>query len=957
MESSSTRTAQAAEVAEGSPKKAAPEAMPLVENEPTVITGRPPMATSDEAAVQTGPGTFLGHYQLIEPIGGGGMGRVFRALDTRLNRTVALKVLSRQQASDMETLLRFHNEARSAARLNHESIAQVYYVGEDQGLPFIASEFVEGSNIRDLVLRKGPLPLGEAISYTLQVAEALRHAVERNVVHRDVKPSNILVTPEGRAKLIDLGLAKLQSRDDSGSDLTASGVTLGTFDYISPEQARDPRLADVRSDIYSLGCTLFYMLAGRPPFPQGTVLQKLLQHQGDDPPDVRVFRPELPEEVTRLLRKMMAKDPQRRFRDPARLIVALLSLADEMGLRPVQSGGLVWAIPRQRRVSLLQRHLPWAAPVAVLMGIVFLLYVFSSPSDEPPPIIGPTGSATTDKPMGTDRALVADSNKREHQTPSPGSVKKDTAGSDDNPRPKAPLSRPPASAESEEGKDSMTPSGGAATRSPDSAAPPSVDRDASQANAQAAAGLRSGAIDGRFSTAQLAAAGFSSRGEFGLDWANGQAETVPAAADSQKELVPGEHRRWTVDPHEPNGADFATLGAACRAAADGDVIELRYDGHMEAEPIALANLDLTIEAGQGFQPVVAFEPTEVDPIKYPRSMFSLTGTRLTLTGLALELNVPREVPADSWTMFEMGRADQVWLQRCWLTIRNASGGAASGSARQALDAYHPDVAFFRLKTALGSEAVLGGGPAASRRAALRLEDSVVRGEASVLRIEDAQPVDLTWTNGLLATTEWLLVAGGLERTPSPAETIRLELTELTAMVGAGLCQLNRSQIAPNALVTKIDCSRCVFTTSDRNPSYVVEQTGVSDLLQASRDLDWHSQQSTFDGFQTLWRIRLLDPDSLPLDRAFDEWQSVGTPPEGESGDRLSAVPWKLTPPADVPVHAQTPADYAPAEALRLQSPAVGTDAAQIGLQAARLPSLPEDAHGESSSDDPAARDD
>jgi serine/threonine-protein kinase len=233
------------------------------------------------------------------------MGIVFRALDTTLDREVAVKVLSADQSADDETLRRFRNEAQSAARLNHDNIAHVFYVGQDRGVHYIVFEFIEGVNIRDLVEQHGPLPLEEAVSYTYQIAQALEHASQRAVIHRDIKPSNVLITPDGKAKLVDMGLARLNQLARS-DDLTASGVTLGTFDYISPEQARDPRSADVRSDLYSLGCSFFFMLTGRPPFPDGTVLQKLLQHQGDSPPDPREFRPELPAEVTNILAGLLA---------------------------------------------------------------------------------------------------------------------------------------------------------------------------------------------------------------------------------------------------------------------------------------------------------------------------------------------------------------------------------------------------------------------------------------------------------------------------------------------------------------------------------------------------------------------------------------------------------------------------------------------------------------------------
>ena len=235
-------------------------------------------------------------FELEEAIGVGGMGAVFRALDTRLDRHVALKILPPEQANDPEVVQRFYQEGRAAARLDHENIARVYTIGHDGRYHYIAFEYIEGTTIRQRVERNGPLPVGEAINYTLQIADALVHAAERGVVHRDIKPSNIIVTPHGRAKLVDMGLAR---RFERGGDdgLTQSGMTLGTFDYISPEQARDPRDVDVRSDLYSLGCTLFHMLTGRPPFPEGTVLQKLIQHQEEPPPDVRALNPAVPADL------------------------------------------------------------------------------------------------------------------------------------------------------------------------------------------------------------------------------------------------------------------------------------------------------------------------------------------------------------------------------------------------------------------------------------------------------------------------------------------------------------------------------------------------------------------------------------------------------------------------------------------------------------------------------------
>jgi serine/threonine protein kinase len=275
-------------------------------------------------------GRRLAHFELLEPIGVGGMGAVIRARDTQLDRTVALKILPPEMAADPENVRRFHQEARAAAKLDHENIARVFFCGEDQGLHFIAFEFVEGENLRTLMERRGRIPVREAIHYLLQIATGLAHAAARGVVHRDIKPSNIIISPNGRAKLVDMGLARsLEPRADGA--LTQSGVTLGTFDYISPEQALEPREADVRSDIYSLGCTLYHMLTGQPPVPEGTAARKLHHHQSVAPLDPRQLNPDIPDEVAALLARMMAKNPRERYQRPEELVGHLIVLAQQLG--------------------------------------------------------------------------------------------------------------------------------------------------------------------------------------------------------------------------------------------------------------------------------------------------------------------------------------------------------------------------------------------------------------------------------------------------------------------------------------------------------------------------------------------------------------------------------------------------------------------------------------------------
>jgi len=318
---------------------------------------RPPAASLPR------PGDVLGTFVLEEAIGAGGMGAVFRAHDATLDREVALKLLPPDQVEDPEVVQRFYQEGRSAARLDHENIARVYSLGQDGPFHYIVFEFVEGETIRRRVDERGPMSVAEAVDVTLQMAQALVHASLRGVVHRDVKPSNIIITPEGRAKLVDMGLARRFERQGERGGLTQTGMTLGTFDYISPEQARDPRDVDVRSDLYSLGCTLFHMLTGRPPFPGGTVLQKLLQHQEEAPPDVRELNPDVPPALAKVLDKLMAKDRDRRCQSPEQLLRDLLGVAGRAGI----------PLPRFETSAIPAERPAWERPAAFATLAGFLL--------------------------------------------------------------------------------------------------------------------------------------------------------------------------------------------------------------------------------------------------------------------------------------------------------------------------------------------------------------------------------------------------------------------------------------------------------------------------------------------------------------------------------------------------------------------------------------------------------
>ena len=268
--------------------------------------------------------THLGSYRLIRPLGSGGMSSVFLAEHTESGYQVALKVLPRFLAKNRTLLQRFLREADNAESLEHPNIVSIFDRGSEDGRHYLVLEYVPGLDLHEWVRHEGPLSWLETLRVVEKAAEGLQYAASKGVTHRDIKPANLLLSHDGTVKLIDLGLA-LQN-DSEDERVTRDGTTVGTVDYMSPEQARDSRSANVQSDIYSLGCTLYYLLSGFPPFPGGNIGDKLRRHVKQSPPDVRELRPEVPRGVARLIQRMMAKVPEDRFPDHAALIAEVIAL-------------------------------------------------------------------------------------------------------------------------------------------------------------------------------------------------------------------------------------------------------------------------------------------------------------------------------------------------------------------------------------------------------------------------------------------------------------------------------------------------------------------------------------------------------------------------------------------------------------------------------------------------------
>jgi serine/threonine-protein kinase len=275
----------------------------------------------------------LGIYTIMGELGRGGMGRVYKALHRTLRQVRALKVLSKRESSDPHVLARFQREARIVAALDHPHIVKIFEFEKDsqKGYYYFVMEFVDGGSVARILRRKGKLPWQQATEITLQVALGLVEMHRHNLVHRDIKPSNILIDKVGTAKLADLGLARYEGDGSAETQLTATGAVMGTIDYMAPEQIVDARHADIRSDLYALGCTLFHMITGQVPFPDGSAYQKIENHLHRSLPEVGPRAPDVPFQLVLILNRLTEKDPRARYQTPQELIVDLEALIGQTG--------------------------------------------------------------------------------------------------------------------------------------------------------------------------------------------------------------------------------------------------------------------------------------------------------------------------------------------------------------------------------------------------------------------------------------------------------------------------------------------------------------------------------------------------------------------------------------------------------------------------------------------------
>jgi tetratricopeptide (TPR) repeat protein len=356
--------------------------------------GMPP--AGDGGAVRGLPPELADHprYRVVGVLGAGGMGTVFKVEHRLMRRLVALKVIDPRWLERPDAVERFRREVQAAARLSHPNIVTAFDAEQAGRSHFLVMEYVEGESLDRWLVRQRAATVAQASDWVRQAALGLQHAHERGMVHRDIKPANLMLTHEGRVKILDFGLARLlgengdRTRDSRGpvpvfahdpaDQLTPQTAVVGTPDYVAPEQARSPHEADIRADIYALGCTLYHLLTGRPPFAQGTVLQKLMAHQEQTPPPLPALRGDVPPPLVRVVERMLAKDPAERYQTPAQVAAALepfaaaTSASTTVAPAPADPGPAPVAAPPRRRRGLLVALAALVAVAGVTAAVIII---------------------------------------------------------------------------------------------------------------------------------------------------------------------------------------------------------------------------------------------------------------------------------------------------------------------------------------------------------------------------------------------------------------------------------------------------------------------------------------------------------------------------------------------------------------------------------------------------------
>ncbi|MFV0442500.1 MAG: serine/threonine protein kinase [Planctomycetaceae bacterium] len=855
-----------------------------------------PARETPAAQMPSVAGIQLGHFELEERIARGGMGTVFRSRDLRLDRVVALKVLSQEQLRDPAAVSRFQNEARAAAKLDHENIARVYYVGEDRGVHFIAFEYVRGTTVREAIGNKGHLSQDEAVNYTLQAAEALRHTDVAGVVHRDIKPSNLIVTPSGRVKLVDLGLAR-QLNPAEELDLTVTGTTLGTFDYISPEQARDPRNVDVRSDIYSLGCTLYQMLTGSPPYPHGGGVDKLLQHNAGRPPDPCELNPRVSPRLALVVQRMMASNPDERYPSPQALIDELSDLAEGLGLRATAPEGTIWRKPLYRsNAPWWEENRGWLLAFAAIFLLATLgnnLYqwahtlklgqsdsVAAAPRDDstlPPDPQSPTAPQVESPPATS----VVDSPRSK-----PAATPRTAA--------------PPALARSPTTTTATPPSKNpASVASTATSLPPAETTDAAAGDSpRSTAAGDSPAAAGELQTLaqsvlqELVAAGIVSIQPTNADDskdpgpassggdATGDRPTATGGLPSRSNAV--ETPFAVLGPDGTSVGSYATLEAACHVAKTGSTVEIRQDGPLKTlqKPVLIQNKRLTIRAAGGQRPQLRFAAGDAPLTEPVLRMIDVVDGAVELYGLDLVLDVDNQVFADEWVLLGLSRAREAVLRRVTVTVVNRG--------------WRPAMIIER-RIPYGSPSAMMPQAEPMRDAEIQISDCLFRGQASLYVDRSLEPASVRISESAMAVDGDVFRFDGADRADmesssrSQPPVVRLELDHVTAVTRQSLVRF-WTEAVRDLLDVRIDVRNSIMDFSAGGPLVLMEGHQDSDMLM--QRLHWFGSRNVIvgDGEQGCVAHGLWPLSGDDWTYSLGQWQAQWQPDWEFATDTVTAEP-------------------------------------------------------------------
>ncbi|QDT65565.1 serine/threonine-protein kinase [Calycomorphotria hydatis] len=833
--------------------------------------------SGDGPPIEMGPefaaGCQIDQFIIEKRIGLGGMGAVFRAKDSHLEREVALKILSPTLSREGTAVQRFLNEARSAARLDNEHIARVFQYGQTKGLHYIAFEFIEGLNVREMIARKGRLSVEQAIIYTTQIVSALRFTSAAGVIHRDIKPSNIIITPQGKAKLVDLGLAR-KPTTESVDELTVPGTTLGTFDYIAPEQAKDPRQVDVRSDIYSLGCTFYHMLTGEPPYPEGTLLQKLLDHQGKQVPDAQEKNSQVPSEIAAICRKMMASDPAQRFQSPDELLTEMLDQSGRLGLHMVPAESTqVTRIPQE--VPFAQKYAVWIVSAVLLIATIIVIEQLPSGADQPIDALNSFAAAnqSSNESDSSEGTLIEPDASTElaSQDKKPTAYGKSSTGGPEE----LAVSGPNSSAKPSEGSASGTGIKGSTTEST-----PGGELIASVSS------------PGSLSSPTKPGLGDGNSGS------TARTTTPPTAPSTPVRTVYAQNEgiRLITDRAGVK-LTYNSLQEACRAAKNEDIIELAFDGPAlsgpEMETIRLENKSISIrpakrpETGEHYKPEIEFSIPAL-PGDGNDSPFSLVDSTLNLTGVQLKATVP--VRSSEWSFFSLSNREKIRLTRCNITVSNQVARTATVFLTNV-----PSARASRIDPLLETTGV-------EDKFDIEIVDSMICGQSSLFATGYNGAGRIRLQNSIVAVDNAVLrLSAGID-VITELTSIEFDCDRSTFRMGAGFISAADDDPPYDLIPVRASAKRSIFViTGDAPFVSMVGKPDDRDSLQ--RAFTWSGEDNRYEGIADYWVLSI--PGSLDQGFAmqFGDWVNYWSE-LSQNGDELSGkemnIPWE-TPIHYVPV--------------------------------------------------------